>query len=347
MSAGTSPSTPMPTAAYAPMPTASARTSRNSSAPRRRRCTKPMRRRGLGHQPVVPVSVGLGLLVLGEVLDGARASSRSSASMPSLDLAGVEVGEPVELRRRWSRRARRGRSRGSRRRCRGRSRRCRPARRRSTGPGSTTSAATASQPSADHDGERRGAAWPGVAARRARGVAGGLGVERVAGDRDGASSGSSAGTGSSSPVSPERWPRNRPPLAAALAALGGGADEQRPRARRVLGVAGVEHVGDQAGDVVGAAGLEAGADQLDRGVVRAAAGEDVGEPAVVEHAAGAVAAQQQPVAGLELEHEQVGLEVVDAVDRLEDQVAVRVDPRLLLGDPALVDQASARRCGRG
>ena len=81
------------------------------------------------------------------------------------------------------------------------------------------------------------------------------------------------------------------------------------------GVGGVDDVGDQAGDVVGAAGLEAGADQLDRGVVRAAGGEDVGEPAVVEDAAGAVAAQQQPVAGLELDVEQVGLGLVDAVER--------------------------------
>ena len=60
---------------------------------------------------------------------------------------------------------------------------------------------------------------------------------------------------------------------------------------------------------------------------------------VVEHAAAAVAAQQQPVTGGQLDVEQVGLGVVDAVDGLEDEVAVRVDPRLLLGDPALVDQA--------
>jgi hypothetical protein len=36
--------------------------------------------------------------------------------------------------------------------------------------------------------------------------------------------------------------------------------------------------------------------------------------------------------------EQVGLEVVDAVDGLEDEVAVGVDPRLLLGDLAVVDE---------
>jgi hypothetical protein len=71
--------------------------------------------------------------------------------------------------------------------------------------------------------------------------------------------------------------------------------------------------------------------------------EDVGEPVVVEDAAGAVAAEQEPVAGAQLLGEQVGLDLVDAVERLEDQVAVRVDPRLLLGDPALVDQALDER----
>ena len=41
--------------------------------------------------------------------------------------------------------------------------------------------------------------------------------------------------------------------------------------------------------------------------------------------------------------EEVGLGLVDAVDRLEDQVAVRVDPRLVLGDPALVDEGLHER----
>ena len=58
-----------------------------------------------------------------------------------------------------------------------------------------------------------------------------------------------------------------------------------------------------------------------------------------QDAAGAVAAEQEPVADDQLEDEQVRLELVGAVDRAEDQVAVRVHPRLVLGDPALVDES--------
>ena len=60
---------------------------------------------------------------------------------------------------------------------------------------------------------------------------------------------------------------------------------------------------------------------------------------VGQDAAGAVGAEQDPVAGDDVDEEQVGLGLVLAVDGPQDQVAVRVDPRLLLGDPALVDQA--------
>jgi hypothetical protein len=98
-------------------------------------------------------------------------------------------------------------------------------------------------------------------------------------------------------------------------------------------------VGDDAGDVVGAAGLEAGPDQLDRGVVGGAGREDVGQPPVVQHAGDAVAAQQQVVTGDQLHLEQVGLGLVDAVEGLEDEVAVRVHPGLVRADPALVDEA--------
>jgi hypothetical protein len=125
------------------------------------------------------------------------------------------------------------------------------------------------------------------------------------------------------------------------AQLGRGPDQQRLQlgvgrvgGGRLLG----DDVGDDAGDVVGAAGLQAGADQLDRGEVGGAHREDVGEAAVVEDAGGAVAAEQQPVAVGELDHEQVGVGLLHAVERLEDEVAVGVDPRLLLADPALVDQ---------
>ena len=125
------------------------------------------------------------------------------------------------------------------------------------------------------------------------------------------------------------------PAAVAARQLGGRADQQR--LERLLERA-LDDVGHDAGDVVAAAGLEAGADHLDHGVVGAAAAEDVGHPGVVEHAAGAVTAEEQPVAGRQVDVEQVGLGLVDAVDGLEDEVAVRVDPRLLLGDPALVDE---------
>ena len=64
-----------------------------------------------------------------------------------------------------------------------------------------------------------------------------------------------------------------------------------------------------------------------------------GELVVGEHARAAVGAEQDPVARRELEGEHVGLGLVDAVDRAQDQVAVRVHPRLVLGDAPLVDQA--------
>ncbi len=160
----------------------------------------------------------------------------------------------------------------------------------------------------------------------------------------GTESGISARTGSSSPVSPARWPRKRLGTRHVQAApeVGGRADEHRLLlVGRDVGL--VDHVGDDAGDVVVGAGLEAGADQLDGGVVGRAHREDVGEPAVVEDAAGAVAAEQQPVAELELDVEEVGVDVVHAVDGLEDQVAVRVGAGVLLGDPALVDEALHER----
>ena len=76
--------------------------------------------------------------------------------------------------------------------------------------------------------------------------------------------------GSSSPVSPARWPRNRLPLVA----RGSGASSPRRRRRAAArcgssSASPSSDVGDQAGDVVGAAGLEAGPDELDRREVRA------------------------------------------------------------------------------
>ena len=82
MSGGTSPSTPIPTAAYAPTPTASARTSRNSSAPRRRRCTNPMTKPACAiRRPPRPPR---GRLIFAARLSTvSRALSRLEESMPS------------------------------------------------------------------------------------------------------------------------------------------------------------------------------------------------------------------------------------------------------------------------
>ena len=230
-----------------------------------------------------------------------RAASRLPASMPSRTLLGVEVGEPVErdvggLVRRGQRDAGQvgveaAEDHDA----------CRPARRRSTAAGSRTTprrAAIQTRPTTTSSAEQP--LEPGEAARRPGRVAGLLGVD--AGrwrSRTARRRGSRRRTGSSSPVSPERWPRKRLPLAPRRRACAA-RRRRRPGSARVAsstGAAAVDDVGDDAGDVVGAAGLEAGAHQLDRGVVGAAGGEDVGEPAVVEDAAGAVAAQQQPVAG--------------------------------------------------
>mgnify|MGYP006144677297 CR=1 FL=1 len=130
--------------------------------------------------------------------------------------------------------------------------------------------------------------------------------------------------------------------------LGRGAHEHRPGGGRGEGAlvrrgVRIHDVGDDAGDVVGAARLERGPDQLDGREVDRAGAEDVGEPVVVEDAGAAVAAQQQPVALDELDGEEVGVGLVDPVDGAEDEVAVRVRPRLLLGDPALVDEALDER----
>ena len=135
---------------------------------------------------------------------------------------------------------------------------------------------------------------------------------------------------------------------AALGAAGLGARQLGSRANQQgsgdfrWGIA-VDDIGHDAGDVVGAARLETGADHLGHRVVGGPTREDVGEAGVVEHPGGAVAAQEEPVACGHSDREQVGLGLVHAVDRPEDEVAMRVDPRILLGDPALVDEALDER----
>jgi hypothetical protein len=129
--------------------------------------------------------------------------------------------------------------------------------------------------------------------------------------------------------------------------LGGGADHHRRHRWGLVVGRGADHVGDDAGHVVGAAGLEARPDQLDGGEVGRPGREDVGEPAFVERARGAVAAQQDPVGLGQLDDEEVGVDVVHPVEGLEDQVLVRVGARVLLGDPTLVDQALHERVVAG
>ncbi len=153
----------------------------------------------------------------------------------------------------------------------------------------------------------------------------------------------SPGTGSISPVSPPRWRKRLAPEQAAAPAA---PQRRRPASGRCGGRAGARvgglvdgHVGDHGRDVVGAAGVERGPDQLHGGVVDRTGAEDVGDPGVVEDAGAAVAAQQDPVAGGEVDVEQVRVGLVHPVHRPQDQVAVRVGAGLLLGDPAVVDEA--------
>src|SRR6478609_4832469 len=340
-SVGTSPSTPRPTAAYAPMPTASARISRNSSAPRRRRCTKPISElfwagrwaglwvislaRALDRFLPGGEVLHLGLGVDGVVVDDALAHPLRLDLAEAVDL---DVRALVRLRE--------------------------------VEPGDLGVQAAvdddvavllahvvlvlAPRPGhrerdpeqADHDKRRQDPPQPLEPARLPRCVARLLGVDRVAGDRERHAAGERvedlgldrlelAGVAGAVAAEEAGHAAHRAALLG-RARVGRGADEERLVAQ-VGGVVG-DHVGDQAGDVVGAAGLQAGAHHLDGRVVGAAGAEDVGEPPVVEDAARAVAAQQDPVPDGELDDEQVRLGLVDAVQRLEDEVPVRVDPGL-------------------
>ena len=186
-------------------------------------------------------------------------------------------------------------------------------------------------------GHQEAARWPRRVARL-------LGVDRVGLDREGHGRGSRPGRA--------RARRCRRPGGRGTGCGIVGRCERRLRSAAAPTSIGCWSPGSSASSTMSAtthvtlsvrAGLEAGPHQLDGGVVGGAHRQHVGQPAVVEHAARAVAAEQQPVALLDLEVEEVGVDVVDAVDRLEDEVAVRVRARLLLGDPALVDEALDER----
>ena len=103
---------------------------------------------------------------------------------------------------------------------------------------------------------------------------------------------------------------------------------------------GVEDVGDDAGDVVGAAAAQRELDQLLHGLLRAlVAGEGLLQRLVGDHAGQSVGADQVAVAGADLADGEVGLDMVAAAQRAHQQGALRVGGGFLLGDPALVDEA--------
>ncbi len=123
-------------------------------------------------QPPLPARVEAGAHLAGEVLDGTTGRARSIGVDAVPDLARVEVGEPVQARRWWSRRAGTARPRAAR--CstpRKMTTWCRPARPRSTGPGSTTRRAPATiQTTPDDDGQPRAAGAARRSASAGRGA---------------------------------------------------------------------------------------------------------------------------------------------------------------------------------
>jgi hypothetical protein len=117
--------------------------------------------------------------------------------------------------------------------------------------------------------------------------------------------------------------------------LGGPDDPGREgRQFRTLG----DDVGQHHGDVVGGPGGVGAGDQLGEGAVEVLFAQDPLDLRIRDESAQPVGAEQQPVAELEIHQLGVGGVLGLAVEHLEQQRAVRVDRRLLLGDPALVDQ---------
>ncbi|MDQ0812331.1 hypothetical protein QFZ63_004045 [Streptomyces sp. B3I7] len=159
------------------------------------------------------------------------------------------------------------------------------------------------------------------------------------------------------PNSPPPWPLPCLPRPAARPAgglhhavvlrvglvLGDGADHDR-RVRELPGEGvarvQVEDVGDDHGDVVGAAAAQRELDQLLHGLLGAlVAGEGVLHRLVRDDTGQPVGADQIAVAGPHLTDGQVRLDVLAAAQRTHQQRPLRVCGRLLLGDAALVDQA--------
>ena len=100
----------------------------------------------------------------------------------------------------------------------------------------------------------------------------------------------------------------------------------------------VDDVRDDAGDVVGAAAAQRQLDHAVGALAGVAVGHQrVGQRLVADHAGEAVGAQQVAVAGAGLAHGERRFDVLPG-DGAQQQRALRVRVRLLLGDAALVDQ---------
>ena len=131
--------------------------------------------------------------------------------------------------------------------------------------------------------------------------------------------------------------------ARAAAESGGGTSStpsptEPPTIGRVLPEVDVDDVRDDARDVVGPAAAQRQLDQPVGALPRVRVGpQRVGEGLVADHPGQAVGAQQVPVAGPRLADGQRRLDLLPG-QRAQQQRALRVGVRLLLGDPALVDQ---------
>ena len=123
-------------------------------------------------------------------------------------------------------------------------------------------------------------------------------------------------------------------LALADVAAGRAVDD-RVHAAAAAGV--LDDVGDDHGDVVGAAAAQRQLDEPVGGGLRVGVLERLGEGLLADDAGQAVGAEQVAVAGPGLAHGEVGLDLL-AVEGAQQQRALRVAVGLLGGDPAVVDQ---------
>ena len=134
---------------------------------------------------------------------------------------------------------------------------------------------------------------------------------------------------------------------AAVAVRCGAHDDRGLAGRRRIG-GGIDHVSDNAGDVVRAAAADGELDQLDdrvvpvgkgdQGLVQGLLGDDIGQPVGAEHV---------PVAQPDLEDRQVRLSLGPAVKRPQQQRPLRMGGGRLRGQPAVVHQRLDQRVVAG